>query len=322
MLGFRRLPPFSGSRSLAFGLGAVLAVAGVAGACAAQAEPGPVHTPAGAAVTEVVAEARPGPVVATSFREARDAGQARITFYFVPAAGFAYRDEAGSLTGVTVELLRDFARHVADTHGIALEVAWKEEPRWADFYRHVRDSRGGVFGIGNVTITEARRQELDFSPPYLHNIAVLVTHRRVPELASMEQVGTVFRDLTALPFPGTLHEARLEALRTHHLPEMPTRPVASNDELVSLVASDRGYFGYLDIYNYWRARQADLPLRRHPVGDDGSEAFGVILPHGSDWTPVMEAFFQAGDGYTRSARFREHMRRHLGEELASLLAGG
>lgn len=85
---------------------------------------------------------------------------------------------------------------------------------------------------------------------------------------------------------------------------MPTRPVASTDELVSLVASDAGYFGYIDVYDYWRARQAGQPLRRHPVGDDDSGTFGVILPRGSDWTPVMEAFFQAGGGYARCARFR------------------
>ncbi len=308
--------------SLSFGLGTALAVVTVAGACAVQAHPEQPRGLAGAAVTEVVAEGAPGPVVATSFREARESGHARVSFFYVPASGFAYRDEVGNLTGVTVELLRDFARYVAATHGIELEVAWMEESRWADFYAYVRDSQGGVFGIGNVTITQARREELDFPPPYLNNVAVLVTHERVPELASMEEIRETFGALTALPYPGTLHEARLEVIRERYLPDMPIRPVASNDELVSLLASNVGYFGYLDVYNYWRARQAGQPLRRHPVADDGSETFGVILPHGSDWTPVMEAFFQAGGGYARSARFQDLLRRHLGEELASLLSGG
>jgi ABC-type amino acid transport substrate-binding protein len=310
----RPAPPVRRSASpLAFC--AVAALAATLAACTPRA-----GAAGGGTVVERVAPGAPGPVVGHSFREAREAGRARLTFLYVPAGGFAYRDERGALTGVTVELLRDFARWVADTRGMALEVAWMEEPRWADFYRHVRDSQGGVFGIGNATITEARRQELDFSPPYLHNVAVLVTHERVPELDSMERIGTAFRGLTALPFPGTLHEARLEALRQRHLPNMPTRPVASNDEMVSLLASDGGYFGYLDVYNFWRARQAGQPLRRHPVGDDGSETFGVILPHGSDWTPVIEAFLQAEGGYARSDRYHGHLRRHLGDELASLLA--
>jgi hypothetical protein len=297
-----------------------LAVVAVAGACVAHTGSDTARAVSGA-VTEVAAGAATGPVAGTSFRELQRTGRGQITFFYVPASGFAYRDDTGTLTGVTVELLRDFARYAADSYGVELEVVWKEEARWSNFYRHVRNSEGGVFGVGNVTITDARRDELDFSPPYLHNIAVLVTHERVPELSSMDEIRERFRALTALPFPGTLHEARLDAIRERHLPGLPMRPVESNDELVALLASDGGYFGYLDVYNYWRARQAGVPLRRHRVGDDASETFGVILPRGSDWTPVMAAFFQADGGYTRSARFREHLRTHLGQELAALLAG-
>lgn len=255
-----------------------------------------------------------------TFQETVAAGGGRVTLFYVPSSGFAYRLADGTLTGVTVELLRDFLGWVEENHGVRLEPEWVEEELWADFYQHVRQSSGGVLGVGNVTITEARGEELDFSPPYLDNIAVLVTHENVSELESMASLREAFSGLTALPYPGTLHEARLQALQRDHLPDMPTRPVASNDELVSLLASGEGYFGYIDVYNYWRAREAGRPLRRHPVGDDAGETFGVILPDRSDWTPVIEAFFQAEGGYVNGERFRALLREHLGEGLASLLA--
>jgi hypothetical protein len=304
----------------AAGVALTLSLVAAVGACTGRTGPD-AGKPGGGAVTELAVEAAAGPVVGTSFAEARRTGRGRLAFFYVPADGFAGRGEAGEPTGVTAELLRDFAHHVAATHGIALEVAWKEEPTWSDFYRHIRDSEGGVLGVGNVTITEARRSELDFSPPYLHNVAVLVTHELVPELRSMEEIGDAFRGLTALPFPGTLHETRLKAIRDRHLPGLPMRAVASNDEIVALLASEPGHFAYLDVYNFHRAREAGRPLRRHAVGDDASESFGVILPRGSEWTPVLEAFFRAEGGYVRSARYREHMRRHLGEEVAALLGG-
>jgi ABC-type amino acid transport substrate-binding protein len=290
-------------------------------ACATPPAPDTGATPARAGVREAGPERAAGPVVAPTHGEARTGGRAVLTFLYVPAGGFAYRDDDGRLTGVTVELLRDFARFVAATDGLDVHITWLEEPVWSDFYRHVSGSRGGVFGIGNVTITEARRDELDFSPPYLNNVAVLVTHERVPELGRLEEIAPAFAGLTALPYPGTLHEARLHAIRERWLPDLPVRPVASNDELIALLASDGPYFGYVDVYNYWRARQAGLPLRRHAAGDDGSETFGVILPRGSDWTPVIAAFFEADGGYVRGARFRSLLRQHLGDELAALLAG-
>jgi ABC-type amino acid transport substrate-binding protein len=253
--------------------------------------------------------------------EARDAGRAELAFFFVPSSGFAYRDDGGHLTGVTVELLRGFATWVGRTEGLDVEVTWIEEPLWADFYGYVRDSRGGAFGIGNVTITEARGEELDFSPPYMQNIAVLVTHEDVPELGSMEEISRAFAGLTALRYPGTLHEARLMEIRDTRFPAMTSREIASNDELVAGLAAGPSTFGYIDIYNYWRAREAGQPLRRHPVGDDAAETFGVILPDNSDWTPLMAAYMEEIGG-AEGPTLARLLREHLGNELADLLSGG
>jgi ABC-type amino acid transport substrate-binding protein len=298
--------------------GAALAASLLLTGCGGRPEAAPPR--AEDPVSETFSQAPAAPVLGPTFRESLAAGHAHLTYFFVPSSGFAYRNQAGHLTGVTVELLRDFARFVADTHGLEVAITWIEEELWARFYGFVRDSEGGVFGIGNVTITDARWQEIDFSPPYLRNIAALVTHQDVPELEAMEAVGEAFAGLTALPYPGTLHEARLEAIREAHFPLMASRPVASNDELVSALAAGPETFGYIDIYNYWRAREAGLPLRRHPVGDDAAETFGVILPDGSDWTPVITAFFEADGGYAESERFRRLLREHLGDELAVLLS--
>jgi ABC-type amino acid transport substrate-binding protein len=297
---------------------ALLACAGVF-ACTAPADNEATAVPG--AVPERPVESPTQPIAALTFGDAREAGSAELVFVFVPSPGFAQRGADGRPTGVTVELLRDFAAYVAATHDIALTIRWLEQPRWSDFYAFVRDSNGGVFGVGNVTITAARRNELDFSPPYLDNVAVLVTHERVPELPALDRIGTAFGGLTALPFTGTLHEARLEDIRARWLPDMPVRPVTSDDELIALLASDGAYVAYTDVHNYWRARDAGAPLRRHAVGDDAAETFGVIMPHDSDWTPVMREFFAADGGYVRGARFRDHLRQHLGDELAALLGG-
>jgi ABC-type amino acid transport substrate-binding protein len=314
MLATRSFASRSWSTPAAAGLGLLV----WATACAEPADrPSPDADPASGSVVEAERTGPAGPVVATSFAEARASGEAELVFFHVPSGGFAYRDGEGRLTGVTVELLRDFAAWVAETRGMDLRVEWVAEERWADFYGYVRDSEGGVFGIGNVTITEPRRQELDFSPPYLNNVAVLVTHEAIPELESMDELPATFAGLTALPYPGTLHEARLEAIRDRWLPDIPTRPVTSNDELVALLASEPRYFGYIDVYNYWRAREAGHPLRRHAVADDASETFGIIMPHHSDWAPVMDDFFQADGGYATSPRFEALLRHHLGDDLAA-----
>lgn len=272
-------------------------------------------------VVEEIASGPAAPVRMSTPAEARQTGRAELAFFYVPSGGFAYHGEDGELTGVTVELLRGFAHHVAEDLGVEVHVSWIQEERWADFYGYVRDSEGGAFGIGNVTITEERGEELDFSPPYLQNVAVLVTHADVPELAALAEIGSAFDGLVALRYPGTLHEVRLLELRDRHWPDMPFDSIASNDELVSALSAGPETFGYIDIYNYWRATEEGRRLKRHPVGDDASEEFGIILPNGSDWTPMMEAYFQAREGVLGTPAYRSLLEEHLGPELAGLLSG-
>ncbi len=274
-----------------------------------------------AAGAEVMAPDGIEPLSGPSFAQAQEAGAAEIHVLYVASSGFAGTDDTGRLTGVTVELLREFGRFVESEYGVDVSVRFQEEEHWPTFYQRVRYSEGGVFGIGNVTITEPRRSELNFSPPYLDNIAILMTHEDVPELASMEEIPETFGDLTGLMYTGTLHETRMEDLRDRYFPDMPTMTISTNDQLVGAVASGDGYFGYIDVYNYWRAVEQGEPLRRHAVGDDASEQFGIIMPHSSDWSEPMEAFFQRDGGLTGSQWYRDLLEEHLGEALASLLQG-
>jgi ABC-type amino acid transport substrate-binding protein len=254
-----------------------------------------------------------------SLARIREAGTGRVVVVYVPSAGWSYTAPGGDLTGVTVEILRDFFRWVEAEEGVRIQVSWAPDDDWTRFYRRVRNGSDGVFGIGNVTITQQRRGELDFSPPYLNNVAVLITHEDVPELPSLEAAAEAFEGFTAFPYRGTLHEERMNHLRERRIPGLRVIPLDSNDEILAAVAEGPGRLAWIDVHAYWRGVERGLPLRRHPAADDSSETFGVILPRGSDWTPLLEAFFQEGEGYRNAPRYLEILQTHLGPELAELL---
>jgi ABC-type amino acid transport substrate-binding protein len=255
----------------------------------------------------------------TSLEEARATGAGHVMVLFVTSEGWAYHDPDSRLTGVTVEILRDFLEWAEEREGISLEATFQEEAEWARFYRRVRNGKGGLFGIGNVTITAERQEELDFSPPYLNNVAVLITHADVPELTSMEHADEAFAGFVAYPFRGTLHEERVNRLRERRIPGLRVIPLDSIEEILTRVSEGPGRLAWVDVYNYWRASERGVPIRRHPVGDDASETLGFILPHGSDWTPLLREFFEEGDGFRDTSRYRELLETHLGPGLTELL---
>ena len=246
-------------------------------------------------------------------------GSGTLTAVYVPAEGFAYQDDDGHLTGVTVELMRAFAVFVSERHEVELTLAFVREENWRTFYRNIVDADDGVIGMGNVTITEKRRKELAFSPPYMTNIASLITHRDAPELTRLQDLGTVLAGRTALAFEGTLHEERLRALTDRYYPDAPFRMSGSNDEIIELANSGDRYFAYIDLYNYWRAVDGGAPLQRHEAADESAEQFGYIMPLSTSWVPVLKEFFEAGGGLTSDSRYRAIMKEHLGARLAEIL---
>ena len=106
-----------------------------------------------------------------SWPEVLEKGYGTLKAHYVPAEGFAYLNEQGKLTGVTVELIRDFTAFVNEKYDITLDVKFEKEEDWSVFYRRVVEGGDGLIGFGNVTITEERKDELTFSPPYMNNIA-------------------------------------------------------------------------------------------------------------------------------------------------------
>lgn len=255
----------------------------------------------------------------TNWSEVKERGSGTVTLAYVTSDGFSYEDENGHLTGVTIEIVRDFVEYVSSEKNVSLNIHYQPVDRFGDFYEYVKISRGGVFGVANVTITEERRKELAFSPPYMTNIATLITHHDVAEIHNFEEIKDKFSGLNALAFEGTLHEERLRNIVEHFIPDAFIDFAHSNNEIIEQTSAGNEYFAYVDIYNYWRATEQGLPLRRQAAGDEASEQFGIIMPLDSDWHELVRSFFEQGDGYTQSTRYRQIMEDHLGKELADLL---
>ncbi len=255
-----------------------------------------------------------------TWAEIQEAGSGEITVLYFEEDAFAFTNEAGELTGVTIDIFRQFINFLNNTRQVEISINFVQQNNFTRLYSDVRDGEGGVFGLANVTITEDRKEELAFSPPYLTNIAVLITHEEVAQLSSFSALSTEFAGNAGILYSGTTHEQRVLDLRDNYYPGMRTVTANSDSEVIDLVTNNPGYFGYVDLYNYWLAQRQGLPIHRHTVGDQASEDFGIIMPLDSDWAPVITEFFSLGSGgYRANPAYRNILVRHLGTEVTRML---
>ncbi len=186
----------------------------------------------------------------------------------------------------------------------------------------MRHGQGGVFGLAGVTINEARKKEVGFSPPFFANVPVLVANRAVPDLTSRDRIPIELAGFTALAFHGTTLETRLERLRAESFPSLRIESVTSYRDIVARLSRDPRTFAYLDLNIFWTQRKAGAPIKRHRVADGPREDFGIVMPLGSDWGAPLANFFAAAGGYRQSRAYRSLMIKHLGVDLDELLDTG
>ena len=245
--------------------------------------------------------------------------QGTVSLAYVETPGFVYKDKSGQLTGICVDIMNDFVKWVNDTKQVKLGTKFVGDgTTFKGMYDKVKGSIGGVFGLGNITITEERKREVKFSPPIITNFAILITQNNIPTLAKWEDMATTFGKLSAVTAKGTLNEKRILELKKFY-PDMKVTYTATSQETYEKVTSDPNTFTYLDLAFYLEAVQQGKSVKRHPIGDKTAEQFGFVMPMNSDWFPVMDEFFKANGGYTNTPAYKAILTKHLGETGVKLL---
>ncbi len=255
-----------------------------------------------------------------SWAAAKERKSGRITALFLQEDAFAYVDAAGKPAGLEIDIFNQFVNWVKHTKGVTLEVDYIAEPSVQKFYSGVKNGTSGVVGLGTVTILDRRKTEVQFAPPFINNIALLVTHSSVPDLIKLSQIADAFAGKKAIVAKGTTLEEHMMNLKKNYFPNLKIETVASQMDVVRKVAEDPSYFAYMDLSVYWPAYDKDnLPIKRQAAGDLSSETFGFIMPLSSDWNEPLTEFFNIGSGYRATNSYKSILMKHLGGEVTKML---
>lgn len=255
----------------------------------------------------------------TSYQEAKSSKRATWTFTYAETPGFASKQADGSVQGLVVDIMNKFAEFVEKEEGIKVRYEFKAKnpDDFQKFLGEVKSAKAGVFGLGNVTITEARKKEYNFSPAYITNISMICTHKDVPTLENIKDISKSFAGMRAVAGTGTTNEQVLKEIKSKYYPSLQIQNVASIGETVDAVVKDKKTFTNVDFVYYLSAVKENKPIKRHPAGDQATEEFGIIMPQSNDWSPLLAKFFNSG--FIGSNEYRRIISTHLGSNAVRLL---
>jgi putative glutamine transport system substrate-binding protein len=183
-----------------------------------------------------------------TWASAKASKNGKITVTYTHAPKFAEVNN-GQRKGLCFDIMYDFVEYVKTKHGVNLTIDYKDlidDKDFDLFLKTVKVSKGGVFGLGDVTITTARKKVYNFGAPYFSNVAILATSNKVPTLSSMSDLSKEFAGKTIVVQKGTTHETRANSLKKN-FPGLLIETTTGFAEANKKVSESPNYFTFIDL---------------------------------------------------------------------------
>lgn len=213
-----------------------------------------------------------------------------VTFYWYPN-NISISSSKDILDGVEHELALSFVKYLESKYKVDLELEWVETKSFNEVLDIVRNKSGASFGSSSISITEERRQYLNFTPPYLSDISVLISNSKIPIAQGGEEFRKVFQNMTAVTIPNTTYITALEKLEDDLEINFDYEYVENSGQIIEKIENLENGFGYIDLSNFLVALDNSSTIRRqffYPLKLDG---IAMVYPKNSDWeSPVTDYF--------------------------------
>ncbi|MFT4755980.1 MAG: ABC-type amino acid transport substrate-binding protein, partial [Vicingaceae bacterium] len=145
-------------------------------------------------------------VSAQSFENASESKKATLNVMYFENEPYAYKNEKGDLVGIEIDIMNSFVTWIKSEKGIELKLKFMPFSEFSSFYAQIQTAPMNSIGLGSVTITENRLNEVKFSAPYLKNVSVLITDGTVSTARNEEGLVNEILSLVPVTIKGSIHQ--------------------------------------------------------------------------------------------------------------------
>ena len=225
------------------------------------------------------------------WKTAREQKAASIDVYWYVSVPFIYEEPGAGLTGIEYELMSLFREYLKAEYDVALEVNWREAKSFAHIMDTVSQSdQPDIFGASAFSITPIRQAALQFTAPYLPDIAVLVSSQGSPIVETQEEIAQMMSEMVAVTIEGTTYEDFLFDLRNQLDIDFEMTYIQSDFNILDKISEAADRFGYIDLPIYLMLIKRGGDLTRQHVFTIRGTGYGLIMPLGSGWNGPFNEF--------------------------------
>lgn len=232
--------------------------------------------------------------------------------------------ENSKIQGIEVEIIGEFVSWMKTKKNTDLIVRYTSFTEFNTFYQTTKAASKNTFGLGTLTISHERRKEMDFTDPYIKNVAFCITNGNAPDIKarSKEEVTRVLGHMSAVTIQNSSLNTYVSELKRNFLPELKIVYQSNPQKLLDEISKNVLQFGYVDAVSFWiyLKKNPGRFLKMQKALNQSKEELGFILPKGSRYTALFNEFFSSPGGFRYSKSYRTILEKYLGTYMTQNMA--
>lgn len=242
-----------------------------------------------------------------------------VTALWYDIEPFIYKNTNGQLEGVEYEIMESLKTYLKNKYGIELNIDWVNAQSFENIYEQVKQTKqNGVFGWSYYSITPERKKEVQFSPPYMPDLNIVVTNSGEPVYATAQELTDKLKDMQAYTMANTTMDEDVLSLKNYFYKELKVAKQEDDYEVMRKIAADRKGFGYVPLSVYIVGLQKGIKVKRQNVLSTRREGFAAVMPLQSDWKQLVDEYFNTEEFRNSAGNI---VTKYLGSEVTDLVLG-
>ncbi len=230
----------------------------------------------------------------------------------------------GKPSGIEIDLINEYILWLKTTKKMDIVVKYNQFTDYDFFYAATKKGTKNTMGLGAITITAERAKELDFTSPYLKNVAFCITNGNAPDIKTktgpelMKNLGS----MTALTIPNSSLSKYIAELKKTYVPELKVSAQSSQAKILEEISKNVLNFGYVDALEFWYFLKNNPQkfLKMQKVLNQSKEELGFIMPKGSPHKALFNEFFASANGFKNNRGYRAILEKYVGSYMTQNLA--
>lgn len=252
----------------------------------------------------------------SGWKETLQKRQGKVSVLWYDIEPFIYRN-SNEIIGVEYELMEEFRSFVKKKYQVDLEISWVDAGSFENIYPYISSSaEKGLFGLSFYSITDERKKEVKFSPPYMPDLNVLVTNQGMPVFETDQAFIRNLSGMKSFTMKQTTMEEDLLKIKKDFYPSLPIFNEVDDYEVLKQIALYQNSFGYVPVSIYVIALQRGIKIKRQSVMATRREGFAAIYTKTSDWDEPVNAYFNSDECKLLVSGL---IKKYLGNEVADII---